>query len=102
MNITPRKSKQIVDSYLRTKSSIQAEMVEDVSMHLRRKHRGGSVNEMTCFLRKALTGYRLFQYKKKGQNFYETKEHRRIRCGLSKFASLQDYINATEVEPALV
>jgi hypothetical protein len=101
MNITPRKSKQIVDSYLRSKSSIQAEMIEDVAKALRRKHRGGSIAEMSCFLRKALGGNRLFQYEKEGQNFYETKEARRTRCGLNKFASLMDYVNATEVEPAL-
>jgi hypothetical protein len=102
MNKTIRKPRLIVNTFLRSKSTIQAEMLEDVARVLCDKHRIGSVNEMVPFLRKALSGYRLFQYEKGGQNFYETKEERRLRCGLTKWASVSDYINATEVELALV
>jgi len=100
MNTSPRNSKRIVAKFLSSKSAIQAEMVEDIARDLRRMHRGVSVAEMSCRLRGALKDNRLFQYKKEGQNFYETKEHRRVRCGLSKFASQRDYVNATELEPS--
>jgi hypothetical protein len=99
MNITPRKSKQIVDAHLRSNSTIQADMLVDVAKDLRRKHRGGSIEEMVCHLRKALAGDRLFQYKKEGQNFYETKEARRRRCEIPKRAPKSAYANA--IEPAL-
>jgi len=98
MNITPRKSKQIVDEFLRSNSTFQAEMVEDIAKHLRRKRRGGSVNEMGAHLRKALASERLFQYKKEGINFYETKDARRRRCEIPKRAPKSAYVNA--IEPA--
>lgn len=96
MNITPRKSKQIVDAYLRSNSTIQADMLVDIAKHLRRKHRGGSIEEMVCHLRKALAGDRLFEYEKEGQTFYETKEAKRRRCGIPNRAPKSVYRNATE------
>jgi hypothetical protein len=102
MNIKPLKAQQVVDTFLRSKSTVPGEMLEDVAKHLCEKHRMRySICDLVSRLRKARSGNRLFEYRKDGQNFYETKEARRVRCGLSKFASLADYINATEVEPAL-
>jgi hypothetical protein len=99
MNITPRKSKQIVDAYLRSNSFIQTEMLVDVAKSLRRKHRAGSVGEMARLLRTALVSERLFEYKKEGQTFYETKEAKRRRCRIPNRAPKSVYRNATE--PAL-
>lgn len=102
MNVTPRKSSKVVNAFLRSKSTIQADMLDDVAANLRRKNRSGSMVEMVHCLRKALSGNRLFQYEKEGKNFYETKEARRSRCGLSKYASVSEFINATEAESSLV
>jgi hypothetical protein len=99
MNITPRKSRQIVEAHLRSSRPIQADTLVDVAKDLRRKQRGGSIEEMVSHLQKALRGNRLFEYKAEGQTFYETKEARRRRCGIPKRAPKSVYINATE--PAL-
>jgi hypothetical protein len=100
MNITPRKSRQIVDVFLRSNSSIQVEQLVDIAKDLRRKHRGGSIDLMTCYLQKALSAERLFTYKKNGQTFYETKEARRRRCKIPPRAPKSVYSNA--IEPVLV
>lgn len=93
MNITPRKSRQIVDAHLRSNSAIQADTLREVAQDLRRKHRGGSIELMVCHLQKAVRGNRLFEYTEGGQNFYETQEARRRRCGIPKRAPKSVLIN---------
>lgn len=101
MNITPRKSRQIVDMFLRSDSNRQFETLRDIATDLRRKHRGGSIDLMVCHLQKALRGNRLFEYRENGRTFYETKEARRRRLQLPKKAPKSMYINGNASEAAL-
>lgn len=84
MNITPRKSRKIVNNFLKSKLPIQGEMLIDVAQRLRRQRRAGDVRLMETFLQKALRGNRLFEFEESGQTFYESKPARQKRMRAAK------------------
>jgi len=96
MKSSPRTSRQVVNKFLRSDSTVQADTLKLLVRRLRLDTRGGSMQEMEPLLQKAIRGHRLFEYQSGGKSFYETERARRQRLQLPAWAPKSRVINALE------